>query len=561
MTIRSKVEGTWTSISKVFAKVEGTWTSISKVFAKVEGTWTQVFSSQVGLPIIQNYAGTTISTQYVGLTLYGYSGSNTTGSYTYAWQYSSDGINNWSNETGTGATGSGSGNTVRRTYVTDLTDDKLYIRFKVFYNGANKYSNVVYITKRTPALNLSSYPSDPVLSGTQAVGSTLSLSSHWITTNTITNDQLPDSYDIYWTDNTGTTHNTWYQGGTANNTYLIPSGALGGAVSVYMTATNSGGTSASTTARTTGTIVDASLTAPTISSVVKSGSNYLVYFSGGSGPYYQVWWNSSTGVGAGYDANGTSSPITVTNLTASSGTTYYFFVRSVSSLGNTGTGPSSTISSWSSYYTYTEPSAVAPTINGSYISPSSGTAGSTTFYAIPGTVTGTPTPTISYQWQYFSNSAFTYYPVSGATSSSYSPPSNFNSIYPNYGFFCLITASNSAGSSAERPSATLNNPVVVTVPITPTGLSITSSGLATWNASSGAASYTINYWLASNSSGANAFNAGTVNVGNTTSYQIPYANNPSTGVYCNYTDARVYASNSAGDSSWSAWYPSASTYV
>lgn len=100
-----------------------------------------------------------------------------------------------------------------------------------------------------------------------------------------------------------------------------------------------------------------------------------------------------------------------------------------------------------------------------------------------------------------------------------------------------------------------------TAPATPTGLSITGSGLATWNAVSGATSYTINYWLASNSSGANAFNAGTVNVGNTTSYQIPYATNPSTGVYCNYTDARVLASNSAGDSAWSAWYPSPSTYV
>jgi uncharacterized repeat protein (TIGR02543 family) len=204
---------------------------------------------------------------------------------------------------------------------------------------------------------------------------------------------------------------------------------------------------------------------------------------------------------------------------------------------------------------------VAPTISSSSISPSSGTAGSTQFTA-SASASGTPSPTLSYQWQYFSSQYLSYQNIPGATSSTYTPPSNFNTVYPNYGFYCLITASNgTAPDATARPSATLNNPVVVTIPSTPTGLSISSSGLATWNASSGATSYTINYWLASSSSGANAFNAGTVNVGNTTSYQIPYANNPTTGVYCNYADARVLASNSAGSSAYSAWYPSATTYV
>jgi hypothetical protein len=101
----------------------------------------------------------------------------------------------------------------------------------------------------------------------------------------------------------------------------------------------------------------------------------------------------------------------------------------------------------------------------------------------------------------------------------------------------------------------------VSIPATPTNFTISGSGLASWTASPGATSYTIRYWLASNATGSNAFSAGTVNVGNVTSWQIPYAYNPTTGVYCSYADGQIYASNSAGDSNYSAWYPSASTYV
>ena len=77
-----------------------------------------------------------------------------------------------------------------------------------------------------------------------------------------------------------------------------------------------------------------------------------------------------------------------------------------------------------------------------------------------------------------------------------------------------------------------------TAPSTPTGFSISSSGLATWTAVSGATGYYLNIWYASNSSGANAYSAGvyTVTGGSTTSYQLPYGTNPNTGVYCNYAE-------------------------
>ena len=84
----------------------------------------------------------------------------------------------------------------------------------------------------------------------------------------------------------------------------------------------------------------------------------------------------------------------------------------------------------------------------------------------------------------------------------------------------------------------------------------------TWDAVPEATGYRVTYWLASNATGANAFAAGTnIDAGSGNSYQITYANNPNTGVYCNYADGIVLAYNSAGSSNYSAWYPSASTYV
>jgi len=141
---------------------------------------------------------------------------------------------------------------------------------------------------------------------------------------------------------------------------------LTGGQSATVTVTYSVSGYTSSTINVTGSALS-NLVAPTPTSLTKSGSNFSVYFSGGSGPYYQVWWQSTSGqtTTTGYDANGSSSPITVTNLTSlTSGTTYYFSVRSVSALTNTGytSGGSTTISDWSSsqvsYY-----SPIIPTIS------------------------------------------------------------------------------------------------------------------------------------------------------------------------------------------------------
>jgi hypothetical protein len=99
---------------------------------------------------------------------------------------------------------------------------------------------------------------------------------------------------------------------------------------------------------------------------------------------------------------------------------------------------------------------VAPTI-----APTSGTAGSTTYSVTSdGSWTNSPT-SYAYQWQY-NDQGSTFLSISGATSSSYLPPSNFFSFYVSP-IRCRVTASNSggAGSAAFSNQASVSAPVVI----------------------------------------------------------------------------------------------------
>lgn len=109
----------------------------------------------------------------------------------------------------------------------------------------------------------------------------------------------------------------------------------------------------------------------------------------------------------------------------------------------------------------------APTITAS-VSPTTGTAGSTTYFA-SSTTTGNPTPTVTYSWQYFSSSSFSW--VQYTTGTQFSPPANINSLYPNYAWQMVATASNSQGNATSTVSITVNTPVSA-----PSGGSVTLSG-------------------------------------------------------------------------------------
>jgi hypothetical protein len=147
--------------------------------------------------------------------------------------------------------------------------------------------------------------------------------------------------------------------------------------------------------------IASNLTPPSIFLVTagnSSGQPVTVYFTGGSGPYYQIWWTTGVG-GTLYDEYGSSSPITDNTGPTSASTAWFAYVRSVSSPTNTGIGPSPTISEWSTGYQFTVTQApIIPTISmsaNSNITQTSGTINWTSTnqssFSSNGTFSGTGT--------------------------------------------------------------------------------------------------------------------------------------------------------------------------
>lgn len=213
------------------------------------------------------------------------------------------------------------------------------------------------------------------------------------------------------------------------------------------------------------------------------------------GPFYQTYWltnnSAPSNTQTAYDAASTSSPM-IEVFTPIVNSTYYFWLRSSNQdLGNTtvsGNATPGTFSNWSSSTSWgpgTAPSAVSVSI-----SPSTGTAGTTTYTATP-SASGFPAPTFTYQWRYRESS--TIWPaIPNATSSTYSPPSNFASLYFSDTIRCDIVATNffnTTGVTAQSGSAIVNAPAVAptnaTLPtLSPTTITVgttLSAGIGTWN--------------------------------------------------------------------------------
>jgi hypothetical protein len=340
----------------------------------------------------------------------------------------------------------------------------------------------------------------------------------------------------------------------------------------------------------------------------------VINSSGASGPYYQLWWVTSSTAPSSenrYDAASTTSTVTE-DSGFNAGSTYYFYIRSSSeNLGDTTTNGTSTGGTFSAYgpstgaasYTFVAPSGATSSVSGSStvgstltltansptsaapaasttsiiwrvndggpggnsftagsvlqnggttfvipqylygsvssvgysvraevtwnngagsqianstatvvasnvvtpsggtatVTPSSGTAGSTTYTASTSGWSGSPT-SYSYSWQYFSQVSFSY--VQYTTGSTFSPPSNINSVYPNYGWLLSVAASNTAGTAYATTTFTVNNPAVVQYTVTWNGNSGTvspTSSLVTAGSSVTAptpsrSGHTFDYW-------------------------------------------------------------------
>ena len=199
------------------------WVQIKNGYMWDGGQWRPFFSSGTFAPEIRDVSGNIIFTRAVNNILYGYRGSNTAATYSYAWQYAQgeNYFNNWTNQTGTGATGTLTGSTLTATYQTSTTDVTrlesalnnylLYMRFRVTRSGETQDSNTVRIHKRVAFQTVqtntgfrffdSGATSYAWSTSNPYSGDTLTFwgSSDWSNTSEITNDRRPDYYIFTYT--------------------------------------------------------------------------------------------------------------------------------------------------------------------------------------------------------------------------------------------------------------------------------------------------------------------------------------------------------------------------
>ena len=273
--------------------------------------------------------------------------------------------------------------------------------------------------------------------------------------------------------------------GTTSTTYT-DIGLTSGQIYYYrVSAINAIGTgTASSPASATATTVPQT---PTISSVsVSSSTQVSISFSGATGgkALSSLTITSSPSISLSY--SGTSSPIAVTGSYAAN-QAYTFTMSATNANGTSGTSASSGS---------VTPNVVSAPVNtvAPVVSPTSGTAGTTTYSCTTGTWTNSPT-SYAYQWQY-NDSGSLYLNISGATSSTYSPPSNFFSL----GYFspirCRVTATNDGGSTqafstTASVSAPLSPPSGGTVSLSGTGVAGTSITASTSGWSNSPTSYNV----------------------------------------------------------------------
>lgn len=184
----------------------------------------------------------------------------------------------------------------------------------------------------------------------------------------------PTSYTINWGDGTSNeTYNVSANTSTVNATHAHTYTSAGSYTITVIAQPGGFGNTASIT-------VANPLTPPTsvsiasVSRATDSSVNVSLNFSGGTGPYYQMYWTTASTAPAttSYDAASTGSPISET-FSPSSGYQYYFYVRSsTDNLGNTTLNGNSATGTYSSYsslspnpsYTFTNPSGGTASISG-----------------------------------------------------------------------------------------------------------------------------------------------------------------------------------------------------
>lgn len=328
--------------------------------------------------------------------------------------------------------------------------------------------------------------------------------------------------------------------------FTIPYAAAGGYLDILVYANN--GVDSEAWLYTSSTIKVGAPTVINNASTTSQWSVNVMYFGPGTGSVVLRYGTSPGSYiysGGSSNATGTISPIGP----FAANTTYYWQVTPYT--GTNGTGVAGTPATGSvSTLPFAPTIVTAPTVT-----PSTGTAGTTTFYCSTGDWTSSPT-SYSYQWKYNDQGSL-WVSISGATSSSYTPPSNYVSLYQS-GLRCYVTATNAGGSSTpsyNSNTVTVSAPVIA--PTNNTAPTLTAStlniggtltaGVGTWN--NAPTGYDLRIYRGTQ----NVAMSETLVASTTSSTSLTY-----TTTQADYDSGQRYfrvfaqASNSAGSSIWQA---------
>lgn len=532
---------TWKKATNLFVKTaSGTssaaWSAVKNVYVRFSAGWTRVWPLSgvfsITSPYITTSSGSTTplyavdGVRRVGTTVWGKNGTwNPNGwtinSYQYRWRtYSSSTISDLNLDSQTALT------TYSGAVSLSLpaSYDRKYLSFFIqanssggtAYNGyaesGTEYGGIQIV--RSSPLNLTTSLS----SYSPQVGTQITYSSTWDETDRYAAESYRTT--VYWYRNSSnsTSGGTYISNGT---TYTPTSSDLGYYLYVVETRYNSGsdydlGLSTGVEAKiiTTSTVVTG-LTPPTsvsVSSVSRySDTETLVTLShsGGSGPYYQMYWigSSTTPVTANYDAASNTSNSSISEaFSFANNTTYYFYVRSssqnIATTFTSGTATAGTYSAYSNispqpFYTFQSPSGATSSISGS------STTGSTLTLTANSPTTAAPSASITtIVWRVndggTGGNSFTGGSVLQTGGTSFVIPTFLYGSVSSVGYTVRaeVTWNNGVGSQTAN-----SNGIVITAPLTklatPTGVNATDArtdGInITWNAVSGAAYYGVWY--------------------------------------------------------------------
>jgi large repetitive protein len=302
----------------------------------------------------------------------------------------------------------------------------------------------------------------PAISGTPVDGQTLT------TTNGTWSGSTPITYAYQWQrcDNTGNSCSAI--SGATTNSYTLTSADVGSTLDVIVTATNSAGSTAATSATvsTVGGIAPTDNTVPVVSGTTTNSQTLASdhgTWSGSTPITYSYQWQScnSSGAACSNILGATSDTYTLTS--ADVGHTLVVVVTATNVAGT-----ASATSSASSVIAGVAPANTSlPDISGTPVD-------GQTLSVTTGVWSGSTPITYSYQWQRCNSAGTSCVNISGATTNTYTLVSG------DVGgtIDVIVTATNSAGSSSATALIGTGN-IIITEPIAPGVLSVSAPSAVT----------------------------------------------------------------------------------